>query len=257
MPFAKVNGIRLHYAEYPKGEEAIFFLHSNIASARWWHPVLEKLPLKYRGIALDLRGAGLSDKPNVGHTTDQFAHDVIALADHLNIEKFHVVGHSYGGLIALKTALDAPKRLKSLLLMNPAPANGLHFPQPVHEMMKVWKEDWQQLAELLASANPKTDHTTFYWQQIMDESFVASDATFLTNMVEMGKYDYSDRLHEVTCKTLITCSPHDLWIPIDDINKMLAKLPNAKKLEIQNVGHTPALEVPELFLQAALEFWQN
>src|SRR5688572_1906018 len=71
-------------------------------------------------VAPDHRGHGASSKPDgeAAYTFDEFAADALALADHLGWERFALLGHSMGGMIAQYVALTAPERLAGLVLMD-------------------------------------------------------------------------------------------------------------------------------------------
>jgi pimeloyl-ACP methyl ester carboxylesterase len=78
--------------------------------------VLPDLARDYRVIAFDLRGHGKSDKPHDARAYDGLAADVIALLDHLGIERAHLVGYSLGGIIAAKLLTTHPKRFLTAVL---------------------------------------------------------------------------------------------------------------------------------------------
>jgi pimeloyl-ACP methyl ester carboxylesterase len=78
--------------------------------------VLPDLARDYRVIAMDLRGHGKSDAPRHAAAYAQIAHDVIALMDHLGVERAHIVGYSLGGIIALKLLTTHPDRFRSAVI---------------------------------------------------------------------------------------------------------------------------------------------
>lgn len=108
------GAVRLHYTDEGSGEPVVL-LHGFAVNAdlNWRLPGLTAaLSDEFRVIAMDLRGHGLSDKPHEAeHYGMAMANDVVALLDHLEIERVHLVGYSLGGLIALKLATTHPDRL--------------------------------------------------------------------------------------------------------------------------------------------------
>ncbi len=123
------NGIRIHYTDEGEGTPVVL-LHGFAVNAdlNWRIPgVTEKLADRFRVIAMDLRGHGLSSKP---HDPDKYGtemvEDVIRLLDHLKIDKAWVAGYSLGGFIALKLAVLHPDRLFGV-----APC-GAGWEQPEH-----------------------------------------------------------------------------------------------------------------------------
>jgi non-heme chloroperoxidase len=129
MDFSKVHlstGPRLHYAE--RGDrtgEAIVFLHAYADSWYWFSRVLSLLSHEYHALVPDQRGHGDSDKPECCYTTDDFAADVDAFMEAVGVEKAPLVGHSSGGLIAQRVALDYPRRVGRLGLIG-APTTLVH-----------------------------------------------------------------------------------------------------------------------------------
>lgn len=104
----------------PPGEPAIFLLHGFPESHRTWREVAPALAEDYFVVAPDQRGFGASDKPLgvENYKTDRIVEDLIALADALDIERFTLVGHDWGGAVAWLAALRHPDRIRRLVIVN-------------------------------------------------------------------------------------------------------------------------------------------
>jgi non-heme chloroperoxidase len=129
VKFAAVHpatGPRLRYAERgnPEGE-AIVFLHAYADSWYWFSRALPLLSPGHHAPVPDQRGHGGSDKPECGYTVDDFAADVDAFVKALGLGEVTLVGHSSGGLIAQRVALDYPRRFGRLVLIG-APTTLVH-----------------------------------------------------------------------------------------------------------------------------------
>ena len=112
------NGIRLPYAEQGRRTGVpLLFLHGTSDSWRSFENVLPELPDWMRAIAVTQRGHGDADRPATGYRTQDFADDVAALMDALGLDKAIVVGHSMGGSIAQRFAIDHPARMLGLVLI--------------------------------------------------------------------------------------------------------------------------------------------
>src|SRR5579862_5250901 len=102
MPFATAtDSTRLFFEEHGAGEPLLLIAGQG-EDHHTWDLIREDFAAKYRVIVFDHRGTGDSDKPvdSSGYSTRRFAHDAVALLDHLNIERAHIYGVSMGGRIA-------------------------------------------------------------------------------------------------------------------------------------------------------------
>jgi len=98
-----IGGLATHYLDYPGPEPAIVLLHGLSANANEFCGLVDAgLGKSHRVIAPDLRGRGKSGKPDSGYSMGQHAADVIALLDHLGLDRVVMGGHSFGALLAAK-----------------------------------------------------------------------------------------------------------------------------------------------------------
>src|SRR5690348_6861509 len=99
--FVDVNGIRLHYLDYPVDGPTVVLLHGLSANAQCFSLLAQGLSPYFRVIVPDLRGRGLSDKPATGYTMNDHALDILGLMDTLGVPQVILAGHSFGGLLAI------------------------------------------------------------------------------------------------------------------------------------------------------------
>lgn len=119
MPSIDVNGIKVAFQEAGTGEPVVF-LHCSASSGSQWRDQFERLSRHYRVIAPDLLGCGESE-PWQGRgrlTLEAEAAIVSAFVEHCG-EPVHLVGHSFGGALALRAALDHPQGIRTLTLIEP------------------------------------------------------------------------------------------------------------------------------------------
>jgi len=116
---ASIDGAELEYEVSGTGEPVVFIHGAFIADM--FRPLLAELSLegRYRLILYHRRGYAGSSRPSGPLSIAQQAADCRALLHHLGVEHAHVVGHSYGGAVALQLALDAPGAAHSLALLEP------------------------------------------------------------------------------------------------------------------------------------------
>src|SRR5262245_24310523 len=124
MPRSIVHGTEIYYEDKGTGSP-ILFGHGYAGSRESWDGVTERLANRFRCIALDFRGAGKSAHAASGYSIEQFASDVVGLANHLGIERFSYAGLSMGGAVGMQLGIAHASRLETLMLVAPAPANGV------------------------------------------------------------------------------------------------------------------------------------
>ena len=123
------DGFTLRIAEYGAGAKAVLLVHSSLGSIEDWEAVVPLLDKKYRVIVIDRPGHGYSADPPAPSSVVLNARAVRALIAKLRLDDVVVVGHSYGGTVALKLAMDNLPVLKGVVLV--APGSSADFPPTV------------------------------------------------------------------------------------------------------------------------------
>lgn len=118
MAEAQINGVTLAYQQMGSGPDLVF-VHGLAASRAFWF-IQYAMPLSrhFRVTLFDLRGHGYSSMPPSGYTGAAVAGDLLGLLDHLGIARCHLVGHSYGGGVALEFAGLHPERVERLAVLD-------------------------------------------------------------------------------------------------------------------------------------------
>lgn len=120
--FFEVDGIRLSYEVHGTGPEVLVFLHGLLLDAQMNRRLADDLAeLGYRVVLLDLPGHGKADKPRhaSAHRMDSYAHYVVALLDELGLQEAVVGGVSLGANVTLQVAVQAPDRVRGLVVEMP------------------------------------------------------------------------------------------------------------------------------------------
>ncbi|GGD56114.1 alpha/beta fold hydrolase [Lacimicrobium alkaliphilum] len=136
---------------YPSGSDnspAIVMLHSSMSSARQWRALTALLEADYRVVNLDLFGYGegpdAEDAGSFSLSTE--ARRVMQVLDELEIAHFHLLGHSYGGALALKLALEQNQRVTSLMLFEPVAFHLLDKDNPARQEVEGLASDMSRKA---------------------------------------------------------------------------------------------------------------
>ena len=243
------TGPRLHYAE--RGDrrgEAVIFLHAYADSWFWFSRVLPLLSHEDHALVPDQRGHGGSDKPECCYTTDDFAADVDAFMDAVGIEKATLVGHSSGGLIAQRVALDYPHRVGRLVLIG--------APTTLLTNEAVAKAEEKMLA--LEDPIPPEFVRGFVGSTIhhpVPEEFLAGAVSESLKVPARVWRDYWDgvlleaddtaRLGEIGAPTLILWGERDALLPREEQERRTEAIPDASLQVYPDTGHAVAGERPE------------
>lgn len=128
--YVETNGIKLHTLDHPGAAATIVLMHGLTANAHAFEGLVAA-GLPYRLISVDLRGRGLSDKPESGYSMADHAADIVGLLDALGLEQVVLGGHSFGGLLTCYIAANYPQRVTQCIVMD---AGFLH--PNVRELIK-------------------------------------------------------------------------------------------------------------------------
>lgn len=138
----------MHFIENGSGDMAVIFLHYFGGAGSSWAGVMAAIAAEVRCIAPDLRGFGLSQKPEAALNVDDYADDVLRFIDTLQLKRYVLAGHSMGGKMALAVAARRPPGLTSVVLVAPSP--------PTQEPMN--DEGRQELLQMFGNAEKIRKH---------------------------------------------------------------------------------------------------
>lgn len=151
--YASVNGLRLHYREWPNdGAPTVLLLHGLACHARMWDSFANSLSHDHRIIALDARGHGESD-----HATDyssaRHIEDLSGFIEQLRLRDLTIVGHSSGSWYARRYAVQRPKALNRLVMVDealPHPEQSSIWPTAVAPPIEVFDDRQIGIASFIA-----------------------------------------------------------------------------------------------------------
>lgn len=258
--FVNTNGIRMHYFTEGEGEPLILLMGLG-ADGHTWAPHIEAYKHDFCCIAVDNRGAGLSDKPEADeYTTRQMAKDTIGLMDELGIEKAHFHGLSMGGGIAQWIAIDYPERVKSVILTSTQAVASVGYRRGITIL-----RDTKAL--LPADISAKMLNWMIYshsYQHEHEEVLLAGENAVNPNPVPVHAFvaqcnacithDALDRLSEVKAPVLITAGEYDQLADMICTKTMAEALPHAEVYVMPGGGHVHHWEDLETFNKVTLEF---
>lgn len=119
MPIVTVNGKSVHIQELNKeATESIVLVHGMFSNLSvYYFSIAPLLATKYHVVLYDLKSHGMSEKALTGYDLESMTNDLLALMEELKLQKVHLGGYSFGGLIALKMAIRFPERINKLAVI--------------------------------------------------------------------------------------------------------------------------------------------
>ena len=239
----KVNGVELAYAITGEGEPPFVLVHGFMGNSRTWSPVLADISTNRAVVTYDHRGHG--DSENTGpYTFDQLVADFTALVDQLELERFHLLGHSMGGIVAMRYAIDHPERVASLIPMDtgaaPSPGEGEAFMRFGIETART--QGMQALSDLINAAIPDIEEFAAVRDQLRHDLLAMDADAFVRLGTELLEHpSFVERLGAITAPTTVIVGENDTGLR-GSAEVMAATIPGAKLLVIPNAGHNPHQE---------------
>jgi len=258
-------------------------LHGKNFNGAYWKTTIERLTQEgFRVVVPDQIGFGKSSKPeNFNYTFQQLALNTKLLLDHLGIIKTSVLGHSMGGMLATRFALMYPEVTEKLILENPIGLEDWKKTVPykpvdwwyqvelnqTYEKIKnyqlenyydgKWNPMYDQWVDLLAGWTLNSDYPKIAWNAAL---------TFDMIFTQPVLYEFGN----IKPPTLLIIGIRDrtaLGKPLvsEEVGKTMGlynqlgkstrdKIPNAKLVELDNVGHLPHIEQFDMFISPLIQF---
>ena len=238
--YAPINGIRIWYASFGRGEP-VFLLHGGLANSNYWGNQVPALARHYRIVVMDSRGHGRSSHDDRPYGYDLMASDVLGLMDFLKVPRTAIVGWSDGAIIGLDIALHHSERLTKLFAFaaNSDPsgvADIAHSPVFNAYIARAEKE--------YAALSPTPRQYKPFLAQI-------------SKMWETQPNFSAEQLHGISVPTWIVDADHDEAIKRENTEFMANAISNAGLLIQPWVSHFSFLQDPPQFTSDVLHFLEH
>lgn len=269
-------------AKTPNGK-AVLLLHGKNFTGAYWESTAKKLLDEgYRVVIPDQIGFGKSSKPeHLQYSFGMLAQNTANLMDHLKIPNSYLLGHSMGGMLASRYALMFPKRVDKLILENPIgledwqrfvtnpsfefwykrelskTADKIYNYQLKSYYDGIWKPKYQPWVDILASFTLGNDYPRVAWNQALISEMIFSqpviyqfDQLKMPVLLIIGQRDKT-----ALGKGLATPEIRKTMGNYPKLGKDAAKrIPNAKLVEFEGIGHMPHIENFDAFSKSLIDF---
>ena len=228
--YAPVNGIRIWYATFGKGEP-VLFVHGGLANSNYWGEQVRALSTHYQVIVMDSRGHGRSTRDAKPFGYDLMASDVIGLLDFLKIRKVALVGWSDGAIIGLDIAMHHPERLSKLFAFaanyDPTGVADATNSLVVDAYVARAGEEYAKLSPTPTEYKSFVDQITHMWN----------------SQPHWTKADFA----KIKTPTWIADGDHDEMVTHDQPTTMFSWMPDAGLVIEPDVSHFAFIQAPQQF----------
>jgi len=252
----KVDGVFINYELAGKGP-CLALIHGLGGSLQVWHSQVLAFSKRYQVLTWDVRGFGGSDRPRGEYSAQLFASDLARLLKKLGIGRACVLGHSMGGVIALRFALDYPELTAALIV---SASSSEVNPKAI--------EYWDGLAATIEKKGMEA--VPFAPERFFSKGLAEKDPEFVAAYARtrptndprayaraarsMARYNYTSELGRIACPTLVVVGDQDVVTPPGGSVIMHRRIPGSRLVIFKELGHWSYIEKPEAFNSAVLDF---
>jgi pimeloyl-ACP methyl ester carboxylesterase len=265
MPTVQANGIDVYYEVQGAGEPVVLIPYIAIDQACYAFQVADYAK-RFTCFTVDLRGAGLSSKPEGTYTTELFADDVAAFMGAVGVDRAHISGLSLGAATGMWLAAKYPDKVKSLSLHSAWDATD--------QYLRAVVETWRVMAIGLDSVTNMVIQGIFPWCFTPElyaarPEYIGSLAdfvrgrpmppvdAFLRQSQAVLDHDARAVLDSVQAPTLITYGRHDAATSTRFAGPLTARIANTEVAIFEDCSHAPIYENVEEFNRRTLDFLEQ
>jgi pimeloyl-ACP methyl ester carboxylesterase len=260
VPFADVNAVRLYYEEQGIGEPLICVM--GLAADHFaWMLQVPAFAARHRTVIFDNRDVGQSARLDGPYAITDMANDVLALADHLEIDEFHLLGVSMGGAISQHVAVTAPERVRTLTLGVTWAGSGAY----AIEKTRLWaleadRFSREEFIDSLLLINfseafyENAEGVAFVRQMMLDNPHHQDAAAFRRQAEASAGHDLRGHLDALTMPVHVVAGEHDVVLPRWKSEELAAQISGARLTVVPRAPHGLNIERAEEFNDAVLGF---
>jgi 2-hydroxy-6-oxonona-2,4-dienedioate hydrolase len=270
IPFTQgyidAKGVRTRYLySGAKDKPALFLLHGTGGHAEAYIRNLDAHSKHFATWAIDMIGCGMTDKPPVDLEIAVYVRHLCDVMDALGVETASISGESLGGWVAARFALDFPNRVDRLVLNTAGGAwSNPEVMQRVKSLSMAAVEDpsWERIRtrlEFLVHDKSKVSDDLVATRRAIYAQPGMVDAmrrALVLQEMDVRRHNLltPDDWKKIRASTLVLWTSHDPTAPASEGEKISKLIPNAKFVVMEDCGHWPQYEDPQLFNRIHLDF---
>jgi pimeloyl-ACP methyl ester carboxylesterase len=236
--------------------EPLVLVHGYLGGSSQWDTQLPLLSQYFEVITLDLAGYGLANHLIAPSTMAEHANNVLATLTSIGIERFHLLGHSMGGMVVQEITAQASHRVNKLVLYSTGPLGCIpgRF-ETMDRSRERLREDGVQCTARRISATwlLKREASTAF-EALASLATQSSEQAASAGLSAMESWDGRDRLTHIEQQTLVLWGEHDRTYSWSQTEALWRGIPLASLAVLPACAHAVHLERNELFCSLVLEF---
>jgi 3-oxoadipate enol-lactonase len=258
MSFVQNQGAKLYWDERGRGEPVLLIMGLGYPSSLW-HRSRPVLSQRFRTLAFDNRGVGLSDVPPGPYSIATMASDAAAVLDAANISCAHVFGVSMGGMIAQEFALQYPERTCSLILgcTSPGGPSAVRAERKVADilMARGMSLDQARQAMLPYIYDAATSREKIEEDLNLRRRWLPSAEGYTAQLQGILAWEGYSRIAQIAAPTLVLHGKSDALVPSGNAELIAGLIPGAKLVLLDHASHLFLTDQTEAANQEILEFF--
>ncbi len=245
----------MKYRRYGAGRTLVL-QHGFLGGSGYWVPQAAHFATKFDVIACDLPGFGGSGDEPAPDSIEGFAAALIAQLDALGVDRFSLIGHSMGGMVALQMALDHRHRIDKLILYGTAASGAVpgRFETIEDSLARLRADGLETTAARITATWFVSGSDSPFHDLCLQAGKGASMDAAVAGLRAISRWDARARLGEVSVPTLAICGDQDRSTPPDESYALWRGIGNARLCVVPDCAHNVHLEKPDLFNGIAADF---
>lgn len=265
----KCNNINMHYLDSEGDKKPLLLLHALAGNSKSWLKVSHELEEDYRVIIPDLRGHGLTDKPNNGYDKETLCSDIISLLDSLSLLRVAIIGHSLGGKVAMILAAEYPDRiskivveeahLKALPYIYQGWYEGVENNLGPYSIFQMIQNNFNSREAALSFKNENIGGSLTEWfgMSLVETNEGLNWNFSLDSMLAIAQNFMNEDLMnlsgKIMCPTLFLLGGKGAFSE-SEINEIKSCIRGSQSITINEAGHWMHGETPSKYLQSVIPF---
>jgi 3-oxoadipate enol-lactonase len=257
VAFVENQGMKIYWDEQGQGAPILLIMGLGYPSSLW-HRARPVLAQRYRTVAFDNRGVGLSDVPSGPYSIASMASDAAVVLDAAGVSDAHIFGVSMGGMIAQEFALQYPKRTRSLILgcTSPGGPSAVRAEKKVADILMARGMTLEQAREAILpyTYDAATPREKIEEDLSLRRRWLPSLEGYMAQLQGILAWEAYSRIAQITAPTLVIHGRSDALVPPGNGELIAGRIPGSRLVLLEHASHLFLTDQTEAALKQILGF---